>query len=148
MRLAIAQTRAKWPFAIDAWVLMPDHLHCIWTLPPGDADFATRWSLIKRRTSQAVKEGYLTTGLLTASKVSRRELTFWQRRYWEHRIRDDLDFERHVDYIHYNPVKHGHGASPGDWPYSSIHRYRQNGLYPANWGSATPVRLPDNIGHE
>ena len=84
LRAAIAQTRINWPITIDAWVLLPDHLHCIWTLPTGDADFAIRWNLIKHRTSQALKEVYFTTGLMTASKSSRRELTFWQRRYWEH----------------------------------------------------------------
>lgn len=135
LREAIARTRANWPFAIDAWVLLPDHLHCIWTLPAGDADFATRWTLIKRRTSQALKETYFAPGLMSASKSSRRELTFWQRRYWEHRIRDEQDFERHVDYIHYNPVKHGYAAAPASWPYSSFHRYVRDGLYPAIWGS-------------
>ena len=148
LREAIAQTRINWPITIDAWVLLPDHLHCIWTLPRGDADFATRWNLIKRRTSQALKETYFTTGLMTASKSSRRELTFWQRRYWEHRIRDERDFERHVEYIHYNPVKHGYTVAPSSWHYSSFHRYVRNGLFPATWGSGEPIRLPEGIGHE
>lgn len=148
LRAAIAQTRMNWPFVIDAWVLLPDHLHCVWTLPAGDADFAIRWNLIKRRTSQALKKDYFTDGLMTASKSSRRELTFWQRRYWEHRIRDERDFENHVDYIHNNPVKHGHARTPAGWPYSSFHRYAMNGLYPTSWGSGEPIILPNGIGHE
>ena len=127
---------------------MPDHLHCIWTLPGGDADFASRWNLIKRRTSQALKEAYFTEGLMTAAKSSRRELTFWQRRYWEHRIRDERDFESHVDYIHYNPVKHGYAAVPASWHYSSFHRYVQDGLCPTTWGGGVEIRLPDGVGHE
>lgn len=148
MREAIAQTRVKWPFTIDAWVMLPDHLHCIWTLPDGDADFATRWNLIKRRTSRAVKDSHGKAARMTESRTARRELTFWQRRYWEHRIRDERDFERHADYIHYNPVKHGYTSSPLAWEYSSVHRYVRNGIYPADWGSLPPIELPGNIGHE
>ncbi|MDD5759080.1 MAG: transposase [Desulfobulbaceae bacterium] len=148
LREAIAKTRTNWPFVIDAWVLLPEHLHCIWTLPPGDADFSTRWNLIKRRTSQALKANYFTDSLMTASKLNRRELTFWQRRYWEHRIRDERDFEHHVDYIHYNPVNHGHATSPRDWCYSSIHRYVENRVYPPDWGVGEPIRTPVGIGHE
>ena len=131
---AIVLTRVNWPFRIDAWVLLPDHLHCIWTLPDGDADFPTRWNLIKRRTSAALKVTYFNAGMMTPSKTSRRELTFWQRRYWEHRIRDDHDFERHADYIHFNPVKHGCVKTPQEWEHSSIHRYQRDGIYPPDWG--------------
>jgi len=148
LRAAIAQTRINWPFVIDAWVMLPDHLHCIWTLPEGDADFATRWNLIKRRTSKALKGAYFTDGLMTASKSAHRELTFWQRRYWEHRIRDERDFERHVDYIHYNPVKHGQATAPANWPYSTFHRYVEQSMYPLTWGSGAPIHLPDDTGHE
>lgn len=130
---AIVQTRVNRPFHIDAWVLLPDHLHCIWTLPDGDADFPTRWNLIKRRTSGALKEHYFDPDAMTASKTSRRELTFWQRRYWEHRIRDERDFERHVDYIHFNPVKHGYVKTPQSWEHSSIHRYQHDGIYLPDW---------------
>ena len=148
LRTAIAQTRANWPFVIDAWVLLPDHFHCIWTLPAGDADFATRWNLVKRRTSGALKDSYFSAGLMNVSKSSRRELTFWQRRYWEHRIRDEQDFETHVDYIHYNPVKHGYATAPADWPYSTFHRFVANGIYPATWGSSASICIPDGTGHE
>ncbi len=148
LRAAIADTRMNWPFRIDAWVLLPDHLHCIWTLPGGDADYSMRWNLIKRRTSKALKDEYFNESLMNESKTSRRELTFWQRRYWEHMIRDERDFEKHADYIHYNPVKHGLAKSPEDWPYSTIHRYVRDGIYPANWGAGKISRLPENIGKE
>lgn len=146
LREAIARTRADWPFTIDAWILLPDHLHCIWTLPAGDADFSVRWNLIKRRTSTAVTDRYWRAGGPLPS--SRRELPFWQRRFWEHRIRDEEDFRRHVEYIHYNPVKHGLATAPVRWPYSTFHRYVEEGIYQEDWGSGAPVRLPDTIGHE
>jgi len=85
---------------------------------------------------------------MNVSKSSRRELTFWQRRYWEHRIRDEQDFETHVDYIHYNPVKHGYATAPADWPYSTFHRFVANGIYPATWGSSASICIPDGTGHE
>ncbi len=124
LRNAIVQTRLKWPFRIDAWVLLPDHLHCIWTLPENEADFSIRWNLIKRRTSKTLKETYFNPGLMTDSKNNRRELTLWQRRFWEHRIRDERDFNHHVEYIRHNPVKHGHAQSPEKWPFTGIPRHR------------------------
>jgi putative transposase len=146
LRTAIAQTRANWPFVIDAWVLLPDHIHCIWTLPPDDADFATRWNLVKRRTSGALKDSYLSDGLMNPSKLSRRELTFWQRRFWEHQIRDERDYETHVDYIHYNPVKHGLVTRVKDWPYSTFHRQVQNDIYAADWGGGIAKDDSGNFG--
>ena len=145
---AIVQTRVNRPFHIDAWVLLPDHLHCIWTLPDGDADFPTRWNLIKRRTSGALKNNYFDADAMTASKTSRRELTFWQRRYWEHRIRDERDFERHVDSIHFNPVKHGHVKTPQSWEHSSIHRYQRDGIYPPDWGCDEGIIFEAGFGGE
>jgi putative transposase len=109
---------------------LPDHLHAIRTLPPGDADFASRWRQIKSGFSRALPSAQLRS----RSQVRRRETGFWQRRFWEHAIRDDRDFERHVDYIHFNPVKHGYVTRVCDWPYSSFHRYVNNGLLPADWG--------------
>ena len=141
LRTAIASTRATRPFAIDAWVLLPDHLHCIWTLPPGDADYATRWNLIKRRVSVMCRGAYQRGEWLTASRCKHRESTLWQRRYWEHQIRDELDFVRHVDYIHYNAVKHGHCHRVVDWPHSTFHRYVARGYYPLDWGG-----VGDEIG--
>lgn len=133
LRDAIVKTSQSWPFRIDAWVLLPDHMHCLWTLPEGDANFSTRWNLIKRRTSKALKNTCHQPEWMNASKTAHRELTLWQRRFWEHRIRDEWDFEKHADYIHYNPVKHGLCARPMDWAYSSMHRFVEQGVYPVDW---------------
>jgi putative transposase len=96
----------------------------------GDSDFASRWMRIKARFSR----GLPASAARTASKVARREKGIWQRRYWEHVIRDDADLERHVDYIHYNPIKHGLVSRVIDWPYSSFHRHVERGVLPADWG--------------
>lgn len=133
---AITQTRLSHPFVIDAWVLLPDHLHCVWTLPQGDADFSVRWSKIKRLVSQCCAAQY-GAAVLSPSRSSRKESGIWQRRFWEHQIRDDNDFARHVDYLHWNPVKHGLVARAIDWPYSTFHRYAANGVYAADWGLGT-----------
>ena len=100
LRASIEMVRVARPFVIDAWVLLPDHLHCVWTLPDGDADFSTRWMIIKRAVSLACREDYRRADWVTASKLKHRESTIWQRRFWEHQIRDEHDFARHVDYIH------------------------------------------------
>ena len=141
LRVAIESTRTRYPFEIDAWVLLPEHLHCIWTLPPDDADFATRWGQIKRRVCLSCGEQFRRYEWLTSSKRKHREATIWQRRYWEHLIRDQQDFARHMDYIHYNPVKHGLCPQAADWPYSTFHRLVKTGVYPANWGG--PLREPE-----
>jgi putative transposase len=133
LRTAISDVRSTRPFSIDAWVSMPDHLHCIWTLPNGDSDFSTRWSLIKRSVSRFTRELALDGDTRSASACKHRESTIWQRRFWEHLIRDDADLERHVEYIHYNPVRHGYVERAIDWPYSSIHRYVKTGRCPADW---------------
>jgi putative transposase len=117
-------------FETNAICILPDHMHAIWSLPADDKDFATRWSLIKSGFSR-----YLAPGRWrSASKIKKRDKGVWQRRYWEHAIRDDADFERHVDYIHFNPVKHGHVTRVRDWPYSSFHRYVEQGVLPLDWG--------------
>jgi len=142
LRAAITSVRVAHPFVIDAWVLLPDHLHCVWTLPEGDADFSTRWKIIKRAVSVACREDYRRAEWMTASKLKHRESTIWQRRFWEHQIRDDLDLERHVDYIHFNPVKHGYVKSVIDWPYSTFRRYLQQGIYSPDWaGGVEDVEL-------
>ena len=110
-------------------VVLPDNLHTLWQLPNHDANYSMRWNLIKRRFSRALPK----TERISASRQKKGERGIWQRRYWEHLIRDDEDFERHVNYIHYNPVKHGYVSSPVDWSYSSIHRYIQNGIISNNW---------------
>ncbi|MES2352898.1 MAG: transposase [Pseudomonadota bacterium] len=134
LRDAIETVRLTRPFAIDAWVLLPDHLHCIWTLPDNDADFSTRWMMIKRRVSLAWHANYYRTELMNESKRKHRESTLWQRRFWEHQLRDDDDFIRHVDYIHFNPVKHGYAKRVADWRYSTFHRYVRDGIYASDWG--------------
>jgi putative transposase len=133
LRVAIEEVRRARPFVIDAWVLLPDHLHCIWTLPDGDADFSTRWMKIKRAVSLACGEDYRRADLVTASKLKHRESTIWQRRFWEHQIRDEKDFALHVDYIHFNPVKHGNSQRVEDWPYSTFFRYVNEGVYERDW---------------
>jgi putative transposase len=133
LRDGIETARITLPFTIVAWVLMPEHLHCIWRLPENDADFSTRWAIIKREVSKRCGHLVEIDGLLNHSKQFRNESVVWQRRFWEHQIRDDLDLQRHVDYIHFNPVKYGHAACVADWRYSTFHRYVQQGLYPADW---------------
>jgi putative transposase len=136
LRSAIEQTRSGHPIQIDAWVLLPDHLHCLWTLPAGDAGFSRRWSMIKRLTTRQLQGK---TGFLPATNGSRNrrgESTLWQRRFWEHQIRDEFDYRRHMDYVHWNPVKHGHVTRVVDWPYSTFHRWLRQGAYVADWGGA------------
>ena len=113
LRDAITQTRAGLPFEIVAWVLLPDHLHAIWRLPEGDADTGKRWSLIKSQVTRA-NEAWSSHEPASPSRTKRGEGTLWQRRFWEHLLLDDADLEKHVDYIHYNPVKHGHVARVAD----------------------------------
>ena len=134
LREGILRARQTLPFSIEAWVLLPDHLHTIWTLPAGDANFSARWAIIKRHVSKMWGLMGKDPGLPNASRVQRKESTFWQRRFWEHYIRDDEDFHRHFDYIHWNPVKHGYVLKVSDWPYSTFHRFVAQGIYPEYWG--------------
>jgi len=127
---AFRETRARQPFTIDAIVILPDHLHAIWTLPEDDADFALRWRLIKLAFSRALPRGER----ILRSRAEKGERGIWQRRYWEHTLRDETDFARHVDYIHFNPVKHGHVMRVLDWPHSSFHRMVRLGICPPDWG--------------
>ncbi|WP_439404359.1 REP-associated tyrosine transposase [Bradyrhizobium sp. DASA03076] len=129
LRNAFRVTRAERPFEIDAIVILPDHLHVIMKLPDNDSDFSGRWRRIK-----SVFTHRLAASGATVSRNNRGESLLWQRRFWEHTIRNDADFERCVDYIHFNPVKHGLVTSPIDWPHSSLHRYARDGILPADWG--------------
>lgn len=132
LRAAVREVKERHPFHIDAFVVLPDHLHTIWSLPPGDADYATRWMLIKAGFSRRVaKDEWRNT-----SRIGKGERGIWQRRYWEHLIRDDADYQRHVDYVHYNPVKHGYAMRAAEWAYSSIHRYIAAGTLAPDWGTA------------
>jgi putative transposase len=130
LRRTYASVQAKYPFRTVAICILPDHLHAIWSLPPGDADFSLRWSLIKSSFSRTL----VGDSPRTPSKIAKREKGVWQRRYWEHVIRDDNDLARHVDYIHFNPVKHGYVRRVCDWPHSSFHRFVARGLLPRDWG--------------
>ena len=121
---------ARAPFETIAICVLPDHLHAIWSLPEGDADFAGRWSLIKSGFSRGLR----VAGFRSARQMAKREKGLWQRRYWEHAIRDETDLVRHIDYIHFNPVKHGHVARVRDWPHSSFHKYVARGDLPEDWG--------------
>jgi putative transposase len=138
LRDAIRAVRVSRPFSIDGWILLPDHLHCIWTLPPDDTDFSQRWSQIKHRVSYACGDRYRIRG--SDAQAQRGEGTIWQRRFWEHCIRNDIDMQRHLDYIHFNPVKHGYAETAAAWPYSTFGRYLNAGVYAADWGGTAEVR--------
>ena len=131
LRQAFTKVCQNHRFQIKAIVVLPDHLHCIWTLPPGDTDFSTRWGLIKGYFSRAIVKDER----ISDSRIKRGERGLWQRRFWEHLIRDEADYLAHIDYIHWNPVKHGLVRNVVDWEYSSFHRFVRRGLYPANWGN-------------
>jgi putative transposase len=139
LKNSFKRVMAVYPFEIDAMVVLPDHLHCIWTLPDGDSDFSLRWRL--------VKSGFTHYGPVTSaeaacdSRLRKKEKGIWQRRFWEHMIRDEADLNRHRDYIHYNPVKHGLTASPGQWKHSSFRKFVEKGLYPSNWGQSPQKQL-------
>lgn len=143
---AFQRVTLKYPFDIDAFVLLPDHIHCIWTLPRGDNDFSTRWRLIKSYFTKGCRDEY--KNVLTLSRSRKNEQAIWQRRFWEHTIRDENDFSRHVDYIHYNPVRHGLPKSPREWPHSSFHQYVKRGIYDFNWGSGEKIEFEEHIGEE
>ena len=192
LRAVLQEVRQARPFTIEAWVLLPDHIHCIWTLPEDDTDYSMRWGWIKKEFTKrvratgvnaggngsveekvgaascvgtahptgSVKEmvgtAHPTThvlgktvaaGMVSASRRRKREGTIWQRRFWEHMIRDEADFRVHCDYIHFNPVKHGLVTRPVDWPYSTFHRFVKEGLYPESWG-ASWIDFPQQLGDE
>jgi putative transposase len=130
LRAAFRYARHRHPFAIDAIVVLPDHLHAIWTLPEGDSDFALRWRLIKATFSRFLPR----VEPVSLSRSRKGERGVWQRRYWERTLRDEEDFVRHADYIHFNPVKHSLVGQVKDWPHSSFHRLVRLGVYPADWG--------------
>ncbi|WP_204140845.1 transposase [Halomicronema sp. CCY15110] len=138
LREAFRHCIQRHPFSIEGIVVLPDHLHTIWRLPEDDADYSTRWMVIKRKFSAG-----LTSEHVNQSKWSKREKGIWQRRFWEHTIRDQDDWQRCLDYIYFNPVKHGYCASPADWPFSSFDRAVQQGQYPADWGAQVSTTVRD-----
>ncbi len=143
LRDAIIKVRERQPFQIDAWVLLPDHLHAIWTVPPDDANFALRWQQIKRHVTQQCGHRLHNPELMNNSKRKHRESTLWQRRYWEQQIRNEADYQRHMDYVHYNPVKHGLAGRAVDWPYSSFKRYCASGVYDKDWAATDRTDVVD-----
>ena len=137
LRESFRSVRRSRPFVLDAICVLPEHVHLLMTLPSEDADFATRVMLIKQGFSRRVPAGER----ISTSRTSRGERGLWQRRYWEHLIRDDTDFERHVDYIHFNPVKHGWAQRAADWPHSSIRRFIREGVIDAAWASVGGMEI-------
>ena len=126
----------NYPFESVAVCVLPDHVHAIWTLPPDDCNYSLRWQLIKRYFSRH----FNVSQTRSHSKIKHREKGIWQRRFWEHEIRDEQDLQRCIDYVHFNPVKHGYAARCIDWEYSTFHRYVRLGMLPENWGGTELVR--------
>ena len=133
--------KREMPFDLVAMVVMPDHLHCVWSLLNGDADYPTRWKKIKA----AFSRGLPKVEQRSASRIAKGERGIWQRRYWEHTLRDENDLRRHVDYIHFNPVKHGFVKNVIDWQHSTFHRYVRHGVYPEDWAGGS-VELMGDFG--
>jgi putative transposase len=131
LRDAFRYVMQRHPFQLEACVILPDHLHAIWTLPEDDHDYSTRWRLIKSYFSHRFQDK---PQIPSSSRAAKQEKTVWQRRYWEHSIRDDADYAHHLNYIHYNPVKHGLASSPWEWPYSSFRQWVNKGVYTPDWG--------------
>ncbi|GBE53512.1 transposase IS200 like protein [bacterium BMS3Bbin14] len=146
LRSIFREVKERHPFTINAVVILPDHLHCLWTLPEEDADYSTRWRLIKSAFSRQCKAQY--RGVTAKSRHHKQEQAVWQRRFWEHKIRSDLDYRQHVEYIHYNPVKHGLTTTPADWPFSSFLRSVAEGRYERNWGAGVKMKFGETIGGE
>tara|TARA_R110000868_G_scaffold302899_1_gene563441 strand:- start:363 stop:881 length:519 start_codon:yes stop_codon:yes gene_type:complete len=133
LRQAFKHVMKKIPFELNSIVILPDHIHCLWTLPDDDNNFSERWRLIKKHVSHGIN----------ATLSRRAEKHIWQRRYWEHLIRDEKDWRQHMDYINYNSVKHGYVTRPYDWPYGSFRRHVKDELYYPDWGKGDPSAAPD-----
>ncbi len=131
LRDAVRRVHQTRPFTNDAWCVLPDHLHAIWTLPQYDTDYSGRWREIKKVFSKTV----------IAMEGLARDATIWQQRFWEHAITSEQDFRNHMDYVHYNPVKHGWVNAVKDWPYSTFHRSVKEGVYPEDWGGKGVVDI-------
>jgi putative transposase len=142
LRAAIRAVRLAAPFHIDAWVILPEHMHCIWTLPEEDTDYSGRWRAIKKKFSKALPN----VELRLPEVLAREGPGIWQKRFWEHTIRDDRDYCAHMDYVHFNPVKHGLVAHPAEWPYSTFHKCVALELYDAAWASPDIVIVTSGMG--
>jgi putative transposase len=137
LRESVRVVRQNHPFVALAWVVLPDHMHAVWELPEGDGDCATRWMLIKSGFSRGIPK----MEWVKESRRKKGERGLWQRRFWEHLILDAEDLQRHVDYAHFNPVKHGYVKRASDWPYSSIHRYIRRGWLADDWAAEVDVTV-------
>jgi putative transposase len=142
LRAAFRRVKRQHPYHIDAIVVLPDHIHAVWTLPEGDAGYPMRWQLIKAYFSRGLPKNER----ISASRNRKGERGIWQRRYWEHLIRDETDYQNHLDYIHFNPVKHGYVDTCNDWLYSSFHRYVRTGALPPDWGDDFIVDSDTSFG--
>lgn len=140
LRESVQTVKQNHPFHIDAWVVLPDHLHCVWTLLPGDSDFSKRRKAIKTHFSKHLPP----TEVCSKVRIKRGERGIWQRRFWEHAIRDDKDFAAHIEYIHNKPVKHGLVGRFSDWPYSAFHHYVENGVVSSGWAGDSGIEM--NVG--
>ena len=137
LREAVRQVKTRYPFDILAWVVLPEHMHAIWSMPSNDSDYSKRWRLIKQHFSKSIER----EGATNLSRQRKGEREVWQRRFWEHQIRDERDLQNHLDYVHINPVKHDHVIRASEWPYSSIHRYIRQGFMTPDWACA-----PEDVG--
>jgi len=144
IKTAFKEVISTHPFRIDAFVLLPNHFHCVWTLPKNDDNFSMRMRLIKSHFSRRCEDREKTG--VCDSRLQKKEQNIWQRRFWEHWVRDEKDYETHVNYIHFNPVKHGYVKAPKDWKYSSFHRHVKDGIYDIDWGAG--VKFDAKIGNE
>jgi putative transposase len=142
LRASVRAVRRATPFHIDAWVILPEHMHCIWTLPEDDTDFSGRWWDIKVRFSKALPDA----GLKRPEVQARDGRDIWQKRFWEHTIRDERDYRTHMDYVHFNPVKHGLAAHPAAWPYSTFQKCVALGLYDPAWTLSDGAIMPSDMG--
>ena len=145
LRSAWIDVCGRFPFATDAVCLLPEHIHCIWTLQDGDLNYSVRWKEIKRLFTKSYLEQIGPGDIRSESRVRRGEAAIWQRRFWEHTIRDQTDLNHHLDYIHYNPVKHELVQTVSDWPWSSFHRYVKMGYYETNWGEAVRQEVKEMV---
>ena len=143
LRNAVRRIRAEEPWKIPAMIVLPDHMHMIWTLPEGDSDYSRRIGRVKKAFTEAFLDSGGRPGSLTLGEQRKRYRGVWQPRFWEHTIRDARHFKMHLDYIHANPVKHGLVSWPREWAWSSFHRWRRLGEYEADWCGR--VELPGSV---
>ena len=139
LRACMRAVKERHPFDIEAMVVLPEHLHALWRLPEDDGDYSTRWMLLKQSFTRRLGELGVLPEETTEPRGRHGERSVWQTRFWEHQVQDDIDFARHVDYIHFNPVKHGWVLRAQDWPYSSLHRFVREGKLPADWGISAAI---------